>query len=93
MDYEGASFIAQLVKYLPAVKETQLQFLDWEDTLEKEMQPIPVLLPGESHGQKSLVTVHGDTRVRHDLVTKPPPRPCITKTPEYPGHLSITYLS
>ena len=50
MDYEGASFIAQLVKYLPAVKETQLQFLDWEDTLEKEMQPIPVLLPGESHG-------------------------------------------
>ena len=28
--------------------------LSWEDSLEKEMQPTPVSLPGESHGQRSL---------------------------------------
>ena len=27
----------------------------WEDPLEKEMQPTPVFLPGEFHGQWSLV--------------------------------------
>ena len=31
------SLIAQLVKNLPAVQETWIQFLGWEDTLEKEM--------------------------------------------------------
>ena len=31
----GASLIAQLVKNLPAMKETLVQFLDWEDPLEK----------------------------------------------------------
>ena len=29
--------MAQLVKNLPAVQETQVQSLDWEDPLEKEM--------------------------------------------------------
>ena len=33
----GASLIAQLVKNLPAVQETRVQFLGWEDPLEKEM--------------------------------------------------------
>ena len=32
-----ASLIAQLVKNLPAVQETQVQVLGWEDPLEKEM--------------------------------------------------------
>ena len=41
--------------------------LGWEDPLEKE--PIPVFLPGKSHGQSILgggggATVHGLTRVR-----------------------------
>ena len=31
-----ASLIAQSVKNLPAVKETQVQFLGWKDPLEKE---------------------------------------------------------
>ena len=30
-----ASLIAQLVKNLPAVEETPIQFLGWEDPLEK----------------------------------------------------------
>ena len=32
-----ASLLAQLVKNLPAVQETPVQFLGWEDPLEKEM--------------------------------------------------------
>ena len=32
-----ASLIAQSVKTLPAVQETRVQFLGWEDPLEKEM--------------------------------------------------------
>ena len=37
------------------MQETQVQSLSWEDSLEKEMQPTPVFLPREFHGQKSLV--------------------------------------
>ena len=33
----GASLIAQSVKNLPAMQETQVQFLGQEDPLEKEM--------------------------------------------------------
>ena len=32
-----ASLVAQMVKCLPAVHETQVRFLGWEDPLEKEM--------------------------------------------------------
>ena len=32
-----ASLIAQLVKNFPAMQETRVQFLGWEDPLEKEM--------------------------------------------------------
>ena len=32
---KGASLIAQLVKNLPAMQETPVQFLGWEDPLEK----------------------------------------------------------
>ena len=31
----GASLIAQLVKNLPAMQETPVRFLGWEDPLEK----------------------------------------------------------
>ena len=51
----GASLVVQMVKNLPAMQETQLRSLCWEDPLEKEMATTPVLLPGESHGQKSLL--------------------------------------
>ena len=49
--------MAQWVKNLPAVQETQkmqVQSLGQEDPLEKEWQPAPVFLPGESHGQRML---------------------------------------
>ena len=47
--------VAELVKSLPAAQETWVQFLGQEDPLEKEMAPTPGFLPGESHGQRSLV--------------------------------------
>ena len=35
--YVGTSLVAQMVKRLPAMRETQVQSLGWEDLLEKEM--------------------------------------------------------
>ena len=32
-----ASLVAQMVKNSPVMQETQVQFLGWEDLLEKEM--------------------------------------------------------
>ena len=32
-----ASLVAQMVKHLPAMRETQVRSLGWEDPLEKEM--------------------------------------------------------
>ena len=47
--------MAQRFKCPPAMQETWVQSLGREDPLEKEMQSTPVFLPGESHGQRSLV--------------------------------------
>ena len=44
-----------MVENLPAMRETQVQSLGQEDPLEEEMAPTPVFLPGESHGERSLV--------------------------------------
>ena len=51
----GASLVALKVKNLPAMQETWDLSLDREDPLEKGMATTPVFLPGEFHGQKSLV--------------------------------------
>ena len=51
---EISSFVGQLVKSLPAMQETWIGFLDWEDPLEKEMATNPVFLPAELPGQRSL---------------------------------------
>ena len=50
----GASLVAQTVKSLPAVRETRVRSLGWEDPLEKEVATL-VLLPGKFHGLRSLV--------------------------------------
>ena len=44
-----------MLKNMLAMWETQVQFLGGEDPLEIEWLPNPVFLPGEIHGQKSLV--------------------------------------
>ena len=50
-----ASLVAQLVKNPPAMWETWVQSLGWEDPLEKgrEWLPIPVFWPGEFYGLNS----------------------------------------
>ena len=50
-----ASLVAQMVKNPPAIQETWVQFLSWEDPWRRKWQSTPVSLPGEFQGQRSLV--------------------------------------
>ena len=78
------SIIAQSVKSLPAMQETQVRFLSQEDLLEKETTSHSVFFtwrmpwteelgrPGESHRQRSLAGCShslGSLRVGHDWAT------------------------
>ena len=47
--------VAQTVKNQPAIQEMCVRSLSREDPLEEVWLPTPVFLPGESHGQRSLV--------------------------------------
>ena len=59
--------VAQTVKNPPAMQETWVRSLGREDPLEKGMASIPVFLPGESHGQRSLVGYSPwGCRIRHN---------------------------
>ena len=46
----GFPLVAQLVKNLPAVCETWVWFLGWEDPRRRGRLPTPVFCPGEFHG-------------------------------------------
>ena len=50
LQYSWASLVAQLVKNPPAMWETWVLSLGWEDSLEKGKLPTPVFWPGEFHG-------------------------------------------
>ena len=52
---DRASLVAQTVKNPPAMQETWVWPLGWEDPLEEGMQTTPVSLHGESHGLRSLL--------------------------------------
>ena len=66
LQYSWASLVDQMVKNLPAIRETWIRFLGWEDTLEECMATHSVFLPEEAHGQRSLVGYSlGVTKVRH----------------------------
>ena len=45
-----------MVKNLPAMQETRIQSLGWEDPLEKGMATHSLFLLGEFHGQRRLVS-------------------------------------
>ena len=47
--------MAQRVKCLPAMRETWVQFRVGKIPWRRKEQPTPVLLPGKSHGRRSLV--------------------------------------
>ena len=67
-----ASQVAQTVKNLPAVQETWVLFLGWEDPLEKEMATTLALLPGELPwtGEPGGLQSVGSQRTGHDWATK-----------------------
>ena len=61
------SLIAQSVKNLPAMQETWVQFLGWEDPLENKMATLSSILAWRIPWTKEPGGVHGVARVRHDL--------------------------
>ena len=63
---------------LAAMQETWVQFLGWEDPLEKEMTTFSSILAWRIPMDRGTwqATVHGVARVGHNLVTKPPPPLC-----------------
>ena len=65
----GASIVAQLVKNPPAMQETQVQSLGWEDPLEEEMATNSSILAWRIPWTEE---PGGLQSIRHDLVTKPP---------------------
>ena len=61
-------------KNLPAMEETQVQSLGQEGPLEKKRQPTSYSCLGNPMDRGAWqATVHGVTRVGHDLATKPLP--------------------
>ena len=64
--WKTPSLVAQMVKYLTAMQEIQVQSLGRKDPWRREWQPIPVFLPGEVHEQRSLgLQPMGSQRVGH----------------------------
>ena len=51
----GASLVAQMVKNPPAMQESWVWSLVGKISWRRECLPIPILLPGEFQGQRSLV--------------------------------------
>ena len=66
---------AQLVKNLPGMEETRVQFLGWEDPLDKEVATHPSILAWRipwTEDPCRLYVVHGIARDGCDFETKPP---------------------
>ena len=66
-----ASLMAQTVKNLSAMQETQVQSLGRENPWRRKWQPTPVFLPGKSYGQRSLVVYHPWGRTESDTTERP----------------------
>ena len=47
--------MAQTIKNLPAMRETLVRYLGWEDPLEEGMATHSSILAWRTHGQRSLV--------------------------------------
>ena len=66
---QGASLVAQTVKNMPAVQETWVWSLGWEDPLEKEMATHSSILPWKIPwtDEPSRLQFMGTQRIWHDL--------------------------
>ena len=63
--------LTQTVKHLPAMRETQVRWLGWEDPMGKEVAThTPVLLPEKSHGQRSLIGYSPWRRKESDMTER-----------------------
>ena len=84
LQYSWASLVAQLEKNPPVLRETWVQSLGWEDPLEEGMATHSSILAWRISMDRVAwqATIHGVTRVGHDLATKPPP----------PKHLFLSEL-
>ena len=71
-----------MVKHLPAMQEIRVQSLGWEDPLEKEMATHSVFLPGEFHGQRSMVGYSPWGRKESDR----------TERPTHTGYMRVLYF-
>ena len=60
--------MAEMVKNLLAMQETQLRFLGWED---QEWLSTPVFLPGEFHGQRCLADYSPWSHKNSDVTEQP----------------------
>ena len=67
--------MAHMVKHPPAIRETQVRSLGWEDLLEKEMATHSSILAWRIPYDRGTwqAIVRGVPRVGHDLASKPPP--------------------
>ena len=65
---KGPSVVSQMVQNLPAMQETQVRSLGWEDTLEKEMATHSSVLAWRipSTAEPGGLPSMGSHRVRHD---------------------------
>ena len=65
-----ASLVVQWLKRLPAMRETR--FNPWVGKIpwRRKWQPTPVFLPGESHGQRSLVGYSPQGRKESDMTER-----------------------
>ena len=66
-----ASLVAQRLKRLPAMRETRVRSLGWEDPLEKEMATHPSILAWTIPWVEELSRLQsmGSQRVGHDSAT------------------------
>ena len=78
----GPSLVIQMVKNLPAMQETQIWSLGWEDPWRRQGLPTPLFLPREFHGWRSLVGYSSwgskESDTTEQLSPSPSPHPYMT---------------
>ena len=88
--------VAQMVKNLPEMKETWVRSLGGEDRRRRAWQPTPAFLPGESHGQRSLVGYsprdHKESDTTERLIRAFPFRRNTVSAPQPPTPLSLIII-
>ena len=71
-----ALLVVQLVKNVPAMQETWVRFLGWEDPLEKEMATHSSILAWKAQGQRSLQSTGLQEWLNHHHQAKSEQRAC-----------------